>query len=322
MSHPFSLRPLHPLRSLRALPLALLTAAVLSACGGMPPGNANLDAARADFKQLQADPQAEAYAGIQLKQATDALQNAEAAFNRSDDNMVVDQLAYLSKQRTALAQEAIQRKAAEMSVSLSATERDQMRLAARTREADAAAMGTQIAQRDAKDAQAQARLAGQQAAASQQQAAVSQQQAGDAQSRTRALEAQLRELNAKQTDRGMVITTGDVLFETGQAQLRSGGVSRIEKLGAFLQAYPMRKALIEGYTDSVGSDASNVDLSNRRAEAVRAVLLNMGVGSERLSTLGHGETHPVASNHSASGRQMNRRVEILLSDESGLLSQR
>lgn len=297
------------------LPFAVLVAAMLVACSSVPPANANLDAARADFQQLQADPQAEPYAGLQLKQANDALQSAQAAFNRADDNVVVDQLAYLAKQRTALAQETIRRKTAEASVTTSSAERDQMRLAARTREADAATATTAQAQRETLAAQQQARLANQQAASSQQ-------QAGDAQSRNRALEAQLRELNAQPTDRGMVITTGDVLFETGQAALRSGGVSRIEKLGAFLQAYPLRKALIEGYTDSVGSDASNVALSQRRADAVRAVLVGMGVDSGRLSTLGHGETHPVASNQNASGRQMNRRVEILLSDESGLLSQR
>lgn len=156
----------------------------------------------------------------------------------------------------------------------------------------------------------------------QQQAAASQRDAADAQARSGDLEAQLRELNAKKTARGLVVTIGDVLFETGNAQLRSGGTHDVEKLAGFLKRNPQRQALIEGFTDSVGSESSNLALSNRRAEAVRSAIVDLGVGRDRLRTEGYGEAYPVAGNDSSSGRQMNRRVEIIVSDDNGRIAPR
>jgi outer membrane protein OmpA-like peptidoglycan-associated protein len=292
--------------------LAVLTAALagaaLAGCSSAPIGNAALDQARGDYRAVQAQPQAQAYAGAELKQAGDALGSAEAAFARKDEPATVDHLAYLAKQRSALAQAAIDRKGAEASVAEASAARDQMRLAARTAEADRAEQSASRAQREA--------------LAASQQAEQSRQRAGDAESRNLALQAQLRELNARPTDRGMVVTIGDVLFDTGKARLLPGGIHNVEKLGAFLKTYPQRKAMIDGYTDSVGSDEMNVALSSRRADAVRSALVGMGVGSERLGVQGHGEANPVAGNDNAGGRQMNRRVEVLLSDESGALAPR
>ena len=91
----------------------------------------------------------------------------------------------------------------------------------------------------------------------------------------------------------------------------------VEKLVAFLNEYPQRKALIEGFTDSTGSESHNQELSGRRADAVRSALVDTGVGRGRITTQGYGEAYPVAGNDSSGGRQMNRRVEIVLSDEDG-----
>ena len=110
--------------------------------------------------------------------------------------------------------------------------------------------------------------------------------------------------------RGMVVTIGDVLFDTDRAEIRSGGRRNMEKLAAFLKANPERKAMIEGFTDSTGSDVHNRELSGRRADAVMGALVEMGIGSSRLSAHGYGEAYPVAGNGSIGGRQMNRRVEI------------
>jgi outer membrane protein OmpA-like peptidoglycan-associated protein len=96
----------------------------------------------------------------------------------------------------------------------------------------------------------------------------------------------------------------------------------MEKLVAFLKEYPQRKAVVEGFTDSTGSDSHNQELSGRRASAVRSALVDMGIGSERLDAHGYGEAYPVASNGNSGGRQMNRRVEIILSDDSGTIPAR
>ncbi|HSC69405.1 MAG TPA: OmpA family protein [Cellvibrio sp.] len=127
-----------------------------------------------------------------------------------------------------------------------------------------------------------------------------------------ALRRQLAELNAKQTDRGVVITLGDVLFETGKADLKSGATANLSKLSGLLAQYPERSLVIEGHTDSAGSDSFNQTLSQNRADAVKAFLLNQGIAANRITAYGKGESSPVASNDSSSGRQMNRRVEVII----------
>lgn len=303
------------MKPIRYYALGLLAAAALAACSSVPLDNPQLVQARSDMQSANANTQTQRLAAAELKQAGDTLAQAEAAYARHDDVAQVDQLAYLARQRIALANETGKRKGAEATVAESAAARDQMRLAARTREADAATQTAAVATRDAAASQRQSDDA-------QRQAAAAQQQAGDAEARNRALERQLGELNAKKTDRGLVITIGDVLFDSGQAQLKAGGVQGMQRLSGFLKEYPQRKASIEGYTDSVGSDAMNQALSARRAEAVMAALLGMGVGRGQLVAQGYGETHPVAGNDKADGRQLNRRVEIVLSDESGAIAPR
>ena len=144
----------------------------------------------------------------------------------------------------------------------------------------------------------------------------------DAQTRATLLEAQLAELSAKKTERGMVITLGDVLFGSDKASLTAGGTRSAQKLADVLQQNPSRNVLVEGFTDSTGAQAYNQQLSERRGMTVREALLQMGIGSERISVRGYGESYPVAANDTAANRQLNRRVEIVLSDEAGKTPQR
>lgn len=303
------------MHTLRTTTLTLLAAAALAACAGLPADNVSLNLARSDYQGLQADPLTQRLAAAELRQAADALALAEAAQARRADTTQVDQLAYLARQRVALAREAGNRKAAEEAVLKASAERDRQRLAARTREADVSAQSAATARRDATGSQ-------QQAQAAQQQAQAAQQQAGDAERRSAELESQLRELKARKTDRGMVMTIGDVLFDTGRSELKSGAVHNLQPLGTFLKAHPERRAQIEGYTDGTGTAAGNQVLSTQRAEAVLAALLNMGVTRGQLSAQGFGEARPLAGDGTAGGRQMNRRVEIVLPDEAGPVSVR
>ena len=332
-----SQKPLNPLipRSLMALAAvtALITLFALGACSSVPRDNARLDEARSSLRSAMALPQTGSLAGTELKQASDALALAEVSQMRGDDVATVNHLSYLALQRSAIVQEAANRKAAEVAVTEANAARDKLRLEARTQEANAAQRQAAVAQRDAQSSQRDAQTAQREAeaaqraaqdaqrgtVAAQQQSAAAQQQALEAERRAAELRAQLAALDAKKTDRGMVITMGDVLFDTGRAELRSGGMRNVEKLGGFLKTYPQRTVMIEGFTDSVGGDAQNQTLSARRADAVRAALQGLGVGTERLATRGYGESFPVAANDSASGRQLNRRVEIVLSDEAGVI---
>ncbi len=124
-----------------------------------------------------------------------------------------------------------------------------------------------------------------------------------------------QDLQAKQTERGTLVTFGDVLFDLDKANLKPAGMRDVQKLADFLNENPDRKIMVEGYTDSTGSDAYNLKLSERRAEAVRRALTRAGVDAQRIQTVGYGEEYPVASNDTPASRAMNRRVEVTISND-------
>lgn len=136
-------------------------------------------------------------------------------------------------------------------------------------------------------------------------------------SQVAALSRELEALKAKQTERGAVLTLGDVLFDTDKAQLKPGAQVTIDKLASYLLKYPQQRILVEGHTDSRGTDTYNQDLALRRANAVGTALYSRGVSRDRVSVRSLGELYPVASNDSAAGRQQNRRVEVVISDKDG-----
>jgi outer membrane protein OmpA-like peptidoglycan-associated protein len=147
--------------------------------------------------------------------------------------------------------------------------------------------------------------------------AIAQERSHLQQAQTMGLQAQeraevLRELGARSTERGTVVTLGDVLFDTGSANLNPGGMQQIARLSTYLAANPSQTVRIEGHTDSQGSATYNEALSQRRAASVRAALVAAGIDPARVTAMGMGEALPVASNDTAAGRQQNRRVEIII----------
>jgi outer membrane protein OmpA-like peptidoglycan-associated protein len=284
MTHP---EETYLMKKNKSLPLSLIVlVAVLAGCAA-PDRNPRLDDARNSYSEAQSNPQVVNLAALELKQADDALAKANDAWTQRKDPAKVDHLAYVAQQRVAIAQETAKRKAAEAAVSQSEAERDKIRLASRTVEADK-----------------------------------SQRQALSAEARAQQLEAQLKALNAKQTKRGLVITLGDVLFDTNRAELKSGGVREVQKLADILKDNSQRTVSVEGFTDSTGTASYNQELSERRAETVRDTLAGMGVSAERITTRGYGRSFPVATNGTEAGRQLNRRVEVVISDESGNIRSR
>jgi len=282
-------------------PTLLVIAALLTACNSMPTNTSMLDQTRNDYRSAQSNPKVASYAPLEMKQASDAMAKANAAAANNDSTEDIDKLAYLAKQKIALTQEVAKQKSAEADVAKSGTERDKMRLDQRTREADQSRTAANIARGDA---------------------AYAQQQTRDAQARNANLEAQLAELSAKKTERGMVITLGDVLFATDQARLNPEGTRTVQKLAQVLTQNPQRTVLIEGFTDSTGSSAHNQALSERRADSVQLGLLEQGIARNRIAIHGYGEAHPVAGNESTTDRQLNRRVEIVLSEDDGKIRPR
>lgn len=135
------------------------------------------------------------------------------------------------------------------------------------------------------------------------------------------LKREMEALQAEKTERGMVLTLGDVLFDVDKASLAPGAARNIAKIATFMRNYPERTAVIEGHTDSMGEADYNLNLSRDRAFAVRDSLVDAGIDASRMSTQGFGETLPVAGNNGAMGRQANRRVEIIFPELSTQISE-
>ncbi|HEX5698899.1 MAG TPA: OmpA family protein [Rhodoferax sp.] len=298
-------------------PIVLAIAALMAGCSSTPKSTSQLEQARSEYLVAQANPNVATYAPLEMKQASDAMAQANEAANDRDSEDKINNLAYLAKQKIALTQEVTKRKVAEAEVASAGKERDQMRLDSRTNEANAAKLSAERATLTAQQAQSDAAAAQRAAQQSQMDAASAQRQTQDAQARNAQLEAQLADLAAKKTARGMVITLGDVLFGTDLSRLTPDGMRSAQKLADVLQQNPQRRVMVEGFADSTGATDYNQGLSERRANAVRTALLDMGVARERIEVRGYGESFPVAANDNAGNRQLNRRVEIVLSDDSG-----
>lgn len=284
--HPLSIAP----PSSRAL-VALAGAALLtlSACQSTPPRHAELERARQLLQTASTSPDVTAGAPLELERARRSLQEAERAWADQRDERETRHMAYIAAQRAQVAINVGAQHAADRVVDGAGAERAQAEAAAQSQRA--------------RLAEAQARSAG---ASAQSQA-----------ERARMLEQALQDLAARQTDRGMVMVLQDVLFDVGKADLREGGKVRLQRLAQVLSQFPERRVVVEGYTDSTGSDALNQALSERRAESVKQALVGMGVGADRIETKGFGEARPVATNKTAAGRQQNRRVELVFSQDDG-----
>ncbi|MDW5419140.1 OmpA family protein [Iodobacter sp. CM08] len=275
-------------------PILLAIAVLIAACGTAPTSTGLLDQTRMDYVAIQNDPAVSTYASLEMKQAGDALNKANEAVTNKGSEKEIDNLAYVAKQKIALTQEVAKQKASEAGIVNNAKTRDQARLEQRTNEADQAKVETKNAKVEVTNAKAQ----------------------------TAQLEQQLADLKAKKTERGMVITLSDVLFGTDLSRLNEEGMQTAKKLADVLQQNPNRTVLVEGFTDSTGAAKHNQGLSERRATAVRNALQELGIADSRIAIHGYGEAHPVASNKTVDSRQLNRRVEIILSDDTGRVTPR
>jgi outer membrane protein OmpA-like peptidoglycan-associated protein len=260
---------------------AISLALAVAACASAPQPNFALENARSAVRAAEADPNVATYAALDVHTARNELDTAEAAAAARDERGI-DQPAYMATQTAHLAQLTASAKANDARVAAGKADRDRIRLNARTREVDSALMARDQATQKAA-----------------------------------AVQAELDALKAKPTDRGLVLTLGDVLFDTGNANLNSGAARNLDQLIQFLTDHPERRVEIDGYTDSVGTDSFNLDLSQRRADTVKSVLVNRGIETTRIVSRGYGKEFSVASNTDSGGRQLNRRVEIVIGGDDG-----
>lgn len=260
---------------------------LLAACQTTPKPNQALKEARQAYASASLHPRAEQAAANEMLQARQALDRAERAWQDRGNEDETRHLAYLAFRRAQAAQLLAERSAQDESMKAAGIERERLR--------------ANMSQLDAASAR---------------------QQAAQADQRADSLARALERLKAQQTDRGLVVTLAGVLFATDEARLQPGALRTAQELANVLQQHPRHRIRIEGFADARGSEAHNLKLSTRRAEALKEALVSLGVAPERIEAVGLGEAYPVASNGTEAGRQQNRRVEVIFSDETGQLKAR
>ncbi len=271
--------------------LTVAVATVLSACSATPERNETLERARALVQQVETSPRA----GLAAADIANARTSLDAANRLAESRSRIPDMEYEATNATLSAQianEKILTAEANESVANGTAQRQAVLIKARERD-------VQKSSDQADDALRQANAS---------------------QARADSLETELADLKLQKTERGMVLTLGDVLFETGQATLTPGAYATLDRLATALRQHPERKVLIEGHTDNVGSDQNNQGLSERRARSVEIALTKRGVDSSQITALGKGENFPMASNDTADGRQTNRRVELIFTDEQAQIA--
>jgi len=319
--------------------ISLLAAAVIATgCASAPRTNSEVARLQDELRDMRGDSRIAPHAAAELREAELAVQVLVEQRRMPPEDF--DQNLYLAGRLVDIAgAEGLARHATQVGEELD-RERETMLLAARTREADAARLvadrermradeaqlANRRAQTDADMAQREADAARLQSANEQlgaerglreaelarSEADAARADADAAREAMHQMEIELADLQAKQTERGLVVTVGDVLFEVDRADLRPGEQRELDKLVAALRDRRGFDLAIEGHTDSTGSAEHNLDLSERRAASVRRYLTAQGIDSDRSTSIGLGQDHPVADNDNASGRQQNRRVEIVI----------
>jgi len=267
---------------------------ILIGCGGPPQNNPLLIQAEESYRQAESDSLIVMKAPVALKEAEEALEQSQQIWRDKGDEKYVEHYAYIAQQKTKIARETAKLNAAQDEVSRAEAERQKVLIEARRAEAVAAEQRAKKALEEVEKARNEAKD----------------------------LANRLSEMEAKQSERGMVLTLRDVLFDFDSANLKPGASNVVQELSNFLNEYPERTIQIEGFTDSVGSEEYNRSLSQRRADALKMALTGRGISSQRIQTIGYGEQYPVATNMNEAGRQQNRRVEIIISDENGIVTQR
>ena len=272
--------------------LSVAIAAVLTACSAAPPRNESLETARTVVPEVEKSARA-GVAATDISNARKSLEAANRLAEAKGERADIEYEANNAVTSAQIANEKILTAQANEEVANGTAQRQAVLLQARERES----------QRNA-DQVSDAR----------QQAVASGLQADASALRVHSLEAQLADLKVRKTERGLVLTLGDVLFDTSQATLKSGAYGTLDRLASALRENSGRKVLIEGHTDNVGADESNQGLSERRAQSVQSALMQRDVARSQVTALGKGENFPIASNDSADGRQSNRRVELIFTE--------
>jgi outer membrane protein OmpA-like peptidoglycan-associated protein len=319
--------------------LLMLMLVLLTACVAAPKKDLALERVRDELDNLKSNSELAGYAPLAVGEAERALRSAELA---TGDDVYRSYLVYMADRRIQIARTMAEREQYEQILDELKSQRSEMLIQASQLEADQARMeaerarllvattsedaqrareereqalekeaeSVRAAQLSAEEADQARRLADSRAS----EAEFARREAEIASQQINSLTRQLENLQLRETESGVVVTLGDVLFSSGQAQLVEGGRSSLEEVVDLLQTEPDKKIRVEGHTDSRGDAEANLQLSQQRAESVREALISLGVASDRVTASGMGEDFPISSNEDEEGRALNRRVDVILLD--------
>jgi outer membrane protein OmpA-like peptidoglycan-associated protein len=288
----------------KSLVAIAVASVLLASCAAAPTRPSGADEARAKLTRLQANPDLANRAPAAIAEADAAVRLAELP---QTDPALGEYRVYIADRKVDIAAAQAQTRFYEDQRAALEAQQQNARLDARTHEVEVARDQAARAKADDESQRMVASQALSDANAANAAASASADQANE-------LQRQIDALQFKVTNRGLVLTLGDVTFATGRAELMTGATGHLDRLADFLKEYSDRTVVIEGYTDSTGTQAYNQQLSERRAESVRGYLSSHGVDYARLSASGRGMSDPVSGNDSATGRQQNRRVEVIVSN--------
>lgn len=299
-------------------PMLLCIAALflVNACASVPLQNKALDKARSAYQTTKSTTDIETLAPVALYDAEIALEKAE---NVTGDIQKLEHLAYIAEKKAQIAVLIAEGKSAEAEMARLSKSKDKIVLLSREKETTEALAKAEKRALEAELAKKHSEVMMQEAKEARFQADEARMKTEETLAQKQQIEKELAELQAKQTDRGAVITLGNILFELDKSALLPGGFMVIDKLSEFLKKHPSKELSIEGHTDSLGSDIYNMGLSQQRANSVFSALVQRGIESQRMTQKGHGEQYPVASNETKAGRQQNRRVEIIILNEAAAI---
>ncbi len=325
--------------TIKNLVMAIVLASLV-ACAAAPKQDLALERLRNTLDQLKNNQQLQGYAPLSLGDAERAIREAGQPGQSKTRH---DHLLYMADRRIRIARAQAEREQLREEYEALEEQENTLLLRAQTVEAERArheaervrilsAALAEEAERDrmfaqeaelskvesdksAKDARAEAAAARDLAEAQAVQAELARQEAKLTGEQNATLKRQLDNMQLRQTESGVVVTLGDVLFESGQANLKSSAAGNLQEVIELLQSDQSKKIRIEGHTDSVGAAATNLKLSEQRANSVKHALISRGVATNRLTTLGLGEDFPIDTNDTEQGRSNNRRVDVILLDK-------
>ncbi len=319
---------------------ALTVMVLLAACTSAPKKDLALEQVRTQLDELKANDELAGYAPLALGEAERALRTAETS---RGDNTYRIHLIYMADRSIQVARAVAQHeqlkdeyirlseerndllvRASQLEADRARMEAEQARMMSQARmeetmrareEAQEAAQREVESTRSAEQAQQEAAQARALAASSVTEAELARREAELATEQANTLRRQLENLQLRQTESGVVVTLGDVLFQSGETELRVEAMDSLVEVVDLLQSEPDKKIRIEGHTDSTGNEETNLRISQQRADSVLTALVSLGVDAERITSAGMGQDFPIATNETEDGRAQNRRVDVILLDD-------